>query len=69
MSSTAPTTLTTNTTLMPETVSHVNNGAASDPIFLQTTLAKGIAGTFVLAALFLTCQQVIYFLNCLLNVC
>lgn len=30
----------------------------SEPIFLQTKLAQGIAGTFVFAALFLTCQQV-----------
>lgn len=30
----------------------------SEPIFLQTKLAQGIAGTFVWAALFLTCQQV-----------
>lgn len=32
--------------------------APSEPIFLQTKLAQGIAGTFVWAALFLTCQQV-----------
>lgn len=32
--------------------------APSEPIFLQTPLAKGVAGTFVWAALFLTCQQV-----------
>lgn len=32
--------------------------APSEPIFLQTKLAQGIAGTFVFAALFLTCQQV-----------
>lgn len=30
----------------------------SETIFLQTTLAKGVAGAFVWAALFLTCQQV-----------
>lgn len=30
----------------------------SEPIFLQTKLAQSIAGTFVVAALFLTCQQV-----------
>lgn len=30
----------------------------SEPIFLQTKLAQGIAGIFVFAALFLTCQQV-----------
>lgn len=30
----------------------------SEPIFLQTKTAQGIAGTFVMAALFLTCQQV-----------
>lgn len=34
--------------------------APSEPIFLQTTLAKAIAGTFVWAALFLTCQQVLH---------
>lgn len=28
------------------------------PIFLQTRAAQGIAGAFVWAALFLTCQQV-----------
>lgn len=33
--------------------------APSEPIFLQTKLAQGIAGTFVWAALFVTCQQVI----------
>lgn len=32
--------------------------ASSEPIFLQTKLAQGVAGTFVWAALFLTCQQV-----------
>lgn len=37
----------------------VHTSAPSEPIFLQTTLAKGIAGFFVWAALFLTCQQVI----------
>lgn len=31
----------------------------SEPIFLQTKLAQGLAGTFVFAALFLTCQQVV----------
>ena len=35
----------------------------SDPIFLQTTLAKAIAGTFVWAALFLTCQQISHHLR------
>lgn len=34
--------------------------APSEPIFLQTKLAQGIAGTFVWAALFVTCQQVIF---------
>lgn len=32
----------------------------SEPIFLQTKLAQGVAGIFVWAALFLTCTQVIY---------
>lgn len=32
----------------------------SKPIFLQTKMAQGIAGTFVFAALFLTCQQVMF---------
>ncbi|KAK9694917.1 Organic solute transporter Ostalpha [Popillia japonica] len=32
--------------------------APSEPIFLQTKLAQGIAGTFVWAALFVTCQQI-----------
>lgn len=30
------------------------------PIFLRTHAAQGIAGAFVAAALFLTCQQVSY---------
>lgn len=30
----------------------------SEPIFLQTKLAQGVAGFFVWAALFLTCSQV-----------
>ncbi|XP_018320885.1 transmembrane protein 184B [Agrilus planipennis] len=30
----------------------------SEPIFLETSLAKGIAGFFVWTALFLTCQQI-----------
>lgn len=37
------------------------NGDANSsvtPIFLQTRAAQGIAGVFVWAALFLTCQQV-----------
>lgn len=63
MLSTSTTTSTTmlapnsSTISLPETTHHPYTGA-SDPIFLQTTLAKGIAGTFVWAALFLTCQQV-----------
>lgn len=41
----------------------------SEPIFLQTKLAQGVAGFFVWAALFLTCSQVRastfnYFLVC-----
>lgn len=32
----------------------------TSPIFLQTRAAQGIAGAFVWAALFLTCQQVLY---------
>ena len=42
------------------------------PIFLQTKTAQGLAGAFVAAALFLTCQQVGYLpiiqLFCLENV-
>lgn len=48
-----------NSSMMPiQETTHHSLTEASDPIFLQTTLAKGIAGTFVWAALFLTCQQV-----------
>lgn len=39
--------------------STVVQSSPSEPIFLQTKLAQGLAGTFVFAALFLTCQQVI----------
>lgn len=34
------------------------NVREATPIFLQTKAAQGIAGAFVFAALFLTCQQV-----------
>jgi hypothetical protein len=34
------------------------HSAPSEPIFLQTKLAQGIAGVFVWAALFVTCTQV-----------
>ncbi|KAF5305638.1 hypothetical protein FQR65_LT07719 [Abscondita terminalis] len=44
-------------------VAPVHTTAPSEPIFLQTTLAKAIAGTFVWAALFLTCQQIYHHLR------
>lgn len=34
------------------------HSAPSEPIFLQTKLAQGVAGVFVWAALFVTCTQV-----------
>lgn len=45
-------------TITTGSTSTVVQSAPSEPIFLQTKLAQGIAGTFVFAALFLTCQQV-----------
>lgn len=42
---------------VPFTIHHISS-TPPDQIFLQTKLAKGIAGVFVWIALFLTCQQV-----------
>lgn len=37
---------------------HLLPRALAEPVFLQTKAAQGIAGVFVWAALFITCQQV-----------
>jgi tryptophan-rich sensory protein len=39
------------------------HSAPSEPIFLQTKLAQGIAGVFVWAALFVTCTQIYHHLR------
>ena len=49
------TTSTANVTLIPALVSNVTE---IQPIFLQTSVAQGIAGTFAFAALLITCHQV-----------
>lgn len=41
--------------------------AQSNPIFLQTTAAQVIAGLFVWTAVFVTCQQVKYYLSRFIN--
>lgn len=48
----------TNTTVSTLGVDQQVHSQPTDPIFLQTKLAQGIAGFFVWAALFLTCTQV-----------
>lgn len=45
------------TTVSPE-ITEIVHSQPSQPIFLQTKLAQGVAGFFVWAALFLTCTQV-----------
>lgn len=52
----------TNTTVSTLGVDQQVHSEPTDPIFLQTKLAQGIAGFFVWAALFLTCTQVSQFL-------
>lgn len=47
---------------VPFTIHHISS-TPPDQIFLQTKLAKGIAGVFVWIALFLTCQQIYYHLR------
>lgn len=56
-SAAAPTTSATWSTMSP---------VVDDSLFLQNKLAQGVAGVFVWAALFLTCQQVYAFLHIVL---
>jgi len=56
--STTSTTLSTLASTIVNNVTSTEPSKPSEPIFLQTKLAQGIAGIFVWAAMFLTCQQI-----------
>lgn len=55
----------TSTVATTTVASHILPRALTEPVFLQTKAAQGIAGIFVWAALFITCQQVCF---CLLKI-
>ncbi|XP_077300654.1 transmembrane endosomal protein isoform X2 [Arctopsyche grandis] len=53
----------TSTVVTTTVASHILPRALTEPVFLQTKAAQGIAGIFVWAALFITCQQIYHHLR------
>lgn len=55
--------LVANATTVTASITETVHSQPSEPIFLQTKLAQGVAGFFVWAALFLTCTQIYHHLR------